>query len=90
MRLRCMRSYELSADFVPDGEITGTITALNIIERSAEIKEQRSGRCTTVYMDSEMFRGLGNSLLLHFFQKKNPVFCLSLDGRVITGFTREE
>lgn len=86
MCLRCMRSYERSADFVPDGEITGNITALHITERSAEIKEQRSGRCTTVYMDSEMFRGLGNALLLHFFQKKNPVFRLPLDGRVVTGF----
>lgn len=82
--------YERSAEFLQTGEITGTITALYIAERSAEIKEQRSGRCITVYMDSEMFRGLGNSLLLHFFQKKNPVFRLSLDGRVITGFTREE
>ena len=82
--------YDCSEEFLQTGKITGTITALNIIERSAEIKEPRSGRCSTVYMDSEMFRGLGNSLLLHFFQKKNPVFCLSLDGRVITGFTREE
>ena len=90
MCIGCMRAYERSTDFVPDGERTGTITALNIIERSAEIKEQRSGRLITVYMDSEMFRGLGNVLLLHFFQKKNPVFRLSLDGRVITGFTREE
>ena len=82
--------YERSAEFLQTGEITGTITVLNITERSVEIKEQRSGRHITVYMDSEMFRGLGNTLLLHFFQKKNPVFRLSLDGRVITGFTREE
>ena len=82
--------YERSAEFLQTGEITGTITVLNITERSVEIKEQRSGRHITVYMDSEMFRGLGNVLLLHFFQKKNPVFRLSLDGRVITGFTREE
>jgi hypothetical protein len=85
-----MRSHEHSEDFLPAGEVSGSITALHIAERSAEIEELRSGRCTTVYMDCEMFRALGNALLLHFFQKKNPVFRLSLDGRVVTGFTREE
>lgn len=90
MCIRCARSDAHSEGFLPAGEVSGSITALHIAERSVDIEEQRSGRCTTVYMDCEMFRALGNALLLHFFQKKNPVFRLLLDGRVVTGFTHEE